>query len=89
MLSPSWAVLRLTWIVVLATDLGTGVNGGPYAVLAPRKQWYDYLSYCADREERDDAGATRARRPGVRRSGAGADGQPAALAPGAVQPRHR
>ena len=37
--------------VGLATDLGTGINGGPYAVLAPPKQWFDYMSYCADSGE--------------------------------------
>ncbi len=37
--------------VGLATDLGTGMNGGPYAVLAPPKQWFDYMSYCTDSGE--------------------------------------
>ncbi len=31
----------------LTTTAGTGINGGPFAVLAPPKQWYDYMSYCA------------------------------------------
>jgi hypothetical protein len=31
----------------LATDNGTGFNGGPFGVIAPPKQWIDYMSYCA------------------------------------------
>ena len=34
--------------VGLATDLGTGVHGGPYGVVAPPKQWFDYMSYCTN-----------------------------------------
>ncbi len=37
--------------VGLATDIGTGRNGGPYATLAPPKEWFDYMSYCADTGE--------------------------------------
>ena len=33
--------------VGLSTDVGTGINGGPFAVMAPPKQWFDYMSYCA------------------------------------------
>ncbi len=33
--------------VGLATEQGTGINGGPFAVMAPAsKQWHDYMSYC-------------------------------------------
>ena len=34
--------------VGLATTQGTGWNGGPFAVMAPPKQWFDYMSYCAN-----------------------------------------
>ncbi len=37
--------------VGLATDIGTGRNGGHYATLAPPKEWFDYMSYCADSGE--------------------------------------
>lgn len=33
--------------VGLSTDVGTGVSGGPYKVMAPPTQWFDYMSYCA------------------------------------------
>ena len=33
--------------VGLATGAGTGFNGGPFAVIAPPKVWFDYMSYCA------------------------------------------
>ena len=34
--------------VGLATENGTGVSGGPFAVMTPPKQWFDYMSYCAN-----------------------------------------
>ena len=34
----------------LATDNGTGSKGGPFAVMAPPKQWFDYMSYCASKQ---------------------------------------
>ena len=34
--------------VGLSTDAGTGFKGGPDAVMAPPKQWFDYMSYCAN-----------------------------------------
>jgi hypothetical protein len=34
--------------VGLATDLSTGTNGGPYAVVAGPKEYFDYMSYCAN-----------------------------------------
>jgi hypothetical protein len=30
----------------LTTIMGTGVAGGPFAVIGDQKQWYDFMSYC-------------------------------------------
>jgi hypothetical protein len=39
----------------LTTTPGTGARGGQFAVFAPPKQWYDFMSYCADANNYVDA----------------------------------